>query len=429
MKRIAIIGAGVSGMTVAQLLSERNAIAKDSEQMKAVVFEKMHTPGGLIRCERLNGSLFHTCGGHIFNTHDAKVKEWFWHHFNREEEFVKTDRNAVIFLPDGQRVPYPIENYVYLLKEPLQRAFIHDMLQGGNVSAADNFEDFLLQRFGATLYQLYFGPFNRKVWQCRLKNVPLAWLEGKLPMPTREEIIYNNLNRTAEKISVHSTFYYERQGGSQFIADRLAEGLDIRYDTDVKNIRHIGCQWLVDDEPFDAVVFCGNIKDLPAMLQGVDMSAYSDSIDALSYHGTTTVFCVLDENPYTWIYLPDETYRPHRIICTGNFSPSNNSEQITGSNEHGFTHRISATIEFTDHVNKDEIVENLTHIPLHPTYIAHRYNKYTYPIQDKNTRQMIASLKEQLSEKGLFLCGRFADWEYYNMDAAMAAAMKTVEHL
>ncbi len=43
MKRIAVIGAGVSGLTTARILSE------DSRN-HVVVYEKESTPGGLIRC-------------------------------------------------------------------------------------------------------------------------------------------------------------------------------------------------------------------------------------------------------------------------------------------------------------------------------------------------------------------------------------------
>ena len=36
---------------------------------------------------------------------------------------------------------------------------------------------------------------------------------------------------------------------------------------------------------------------------------------------------------------------------------------------------------------------------------------------------MITSLKEILETQGIYLLGRFAEWEYYNMDAAMGAAL------
>ena len=254
-----------------------------------------------------------------------------------------------------------------------------------------------------------------------MADVPIDWLAGKLPMPTVEEIIYNNFNRVAEKQFVHSTFFYEKQNGSQLIADRLSEGVDIRCNAAIEQIERVGDKWHVNGETFDEVVFCGNIKDIPSVVKGVDIDAYAKAIEELQYHGTTAVFCEIDANPYSWIYLPDNQYEAHRIICTGNFAASNNGALSPN--------RITATVEFTDAISEEAILENLKRIPLHPKYIAHKYNQYTYPIQQKDTREMIAALKKDLAENGFYMTGRFADWEYYNMDAAMAAAMKTIEKM
>ena len=413
MNKIAIIGAGVSGLTVAQLLREKAEV---------VVFEKESKAGGLIRCERIDGSLFHTCGGHVFNTKNQQVLDWFWKQFDKDVEFHKTDRNSFIFLPNGQQIPYPIENFAYLLEESLQKSFIQDLLaiSKTNSQPIENFKDFLKQRFGDTLFNLYFEPYNKKVWRCSLTDVPIDWLAGKLPMPAVEEIIYNNFNRVAEKQFVHSTFFYEKQNGSQLIVERLAKGVNIRCGALIEQIERRHNQWLINGETFNNVIFCGNIKDIPHLIKGVEISAYTQPIEALQYHGTTAVFCEIDANPYSWIYLPDDKYEAHRIICTGNFAESNNGKLTPN--------RITATVEFTDEISKEKISENLQRIPLNPTYITHKYNQYTYPIQQKDTREMILSLKQDLAAKGFYMTGRFADWEYYNMDAAMAAAMKTIEN-
>lgn len=92
MQRIAIIGAGISGMSAAHFLSDRYEVT---------VFEKEDRPGGLIKCRRVNGNLFHTCGGHVFNSKRQDVLDWFWSKFVRDEEFSKADRNACVFLNGG----------------------------------------------------------------------------------------------------------------------------------------------------------------------------------------------------------------------------------------------------------------------------------------------------------------------------------------
>lgn len=406
--RYAIIGAGMSGLAIANILHDAGE--------ELVVFEKDYRVGGMIKCDVVEGSLFHRTGGHVFNTKREDVMDWFWQHFDREKEFTKTQRNSSIVV-DGykQNIPYPIENHIYLLDEPTQRAFIADLLNMAyrkeNVS---NFEEFLKQRFGSTLYNLYFQPYNKKVWRRDLNEVPLSWLEGKLPMPTIEEMIFNNINHVKERQFVHSSFYYPRLGGSQFLADRLSKGLDIRtgYSIETLNKSKDG-KWIIVGEKFDRVVFCGNVKLLPAIASTTcTIEGFTNEIEALESHGTTSVFCRIDNTSYSWMYLPSPTYEAHRIICTGNFSPTNNAPGIS-----------TATIEFTDYISKDDILHNLSLMPYHPTYITHNYESYTYPIQKPGTRDMISLLKRNLEANSLYLLGRFAEWEYYNMDVAIGAAI------
>ena len=321
-------------------------------------------------------------------------------------------------------VPYPIENHVYMLDPETQNNFIEDCLTIAKTPtpAPENFEAFLRGRFGDTLYNLYFKPYNEKVWRCDLKHVPLDWLEGKLPMPTVQEMLFNNFNHVEEKQFVHSSFYYEKQNGSQFLADTLADGLDIRYNADISALTYSDGKWHVAGQEYDKIVYCGNIKEMIKCLRGMDVTAFAKEVEALAYHGTTAVFCEIDANPYSWMYLPSDRYACHRIICTGNFARSNNAPMLPAG-------RITATVEFTDAISKEKILENLAKMPYNPTYITHQYNQYTYPVQTHTTRQMIRNLKHALAPSGCYFTGRFADWEYYNMDIAMAAAMNTCSGL
>lgn len=405
--KYAVIGAGMSGLAIANILKDNGN--------EVVVFESDSRPGGMIKCDRINGNLFHRTGGHVFNTKRNDVMDWFWKHFDRDNEFIKTLRNSSVVMEGMDNVPYPIENHMYCFPENIQKSFIQDLLAiyRNKSKEPKNFEDFLRGRFGETLYQLYFQPYNYKVWRRDLTKVPLSWLAGKLPMPSVEEMIYNNMNHIEERAFVHSSFYYPKFGGSQFLANRLSEGLDIKYNSKVTKIHKIDNLWLVDDGVFDRVIFCGNIKLLPELVAGqIDLNYFVDEVNALESHGTTAVFCEIDKNPYSWMYMPSRCHESHRIICTGNFSPTNNAAG-----------KMTATIEFTDYISKDSIVDNLSRIPYHPVYLSHHYEKYTYPIQKDNTRDLVKSIKAILEPNGLYLLGRFAEWEYYNMDVAIGAAL------
>lgn len=415
--KIAVIGAGISGLSVAHFLERDNDIT---------VFEKEQKPGGLIRCEKVNGSLFHICGGHVFNSKRQDVLNWFWSKFCQEKDFIRSKRKSIVYMDGGKEVPYPIEDHIYFLDEETQKSFIADLIEISKRGEllSNNFEDFLKNRFGNTLYDIYFKPYNEKVWGRDLKQVPLSWLEGKLPMPTVEEMLFNNMNHVEEKLFVHSTFWYGKSNGSQFIADTLSKELNIKYSVPVElmDYNSNSKRWIIGNDEFDFVVYCGNIKDMIHIINGLDVKKYFEFVDALEYHGTTTVFCEIDKNPYSWIYLPSPTHKSHRIICTGNFSELNNAETMPED-------RITASVEFTDEVSYDDIKLNLMQMPFNPTYISHKYNKYTYPVQKRDTRRMIKKMKFELAKSGLFFTGRFADWEYYNMDVAVGAAMDLCQNI
>jgi len=200
---------------------------------------------------------------------------------------------------------------------------IVDLLKLNSTNSYKNFEEFLLAKFGKTLYEIYFKPYNEKIWNCNLSEISLDWLAGKLPNPSIQDIIYNNFVKANETSMVHSVFYYPKENGSQFIANRLAKNLDIEYNSKIEHIKRIGEKWLIGGGyECEKVIFCGNILDLPKILKR-DFRG----INELKYHGTTTVLCEISKNPYSWIYMPNKNHKSHRIICTGNFSKANNGKK------------------------------------------------------------------------------------------------------
>lgn len=408
MSKIAIIGGGISGLSMANLLQKSNHVT---------VFERDSKPGGLIKCEVVNGNLYHTVGGHVFNSKRKDVLNWFWSFFDCKKDFVSAIRNATISMPEYGNIGYPIENHLYQLPKEVSSSIIKELVERRKIPKMDlnSFEMFLQDQFGTILYEMYFRSYNEKIWKKPLNKIPLSWLEDKLPMPTVEDIMLNNIYRVEEQKMVHSSFFYAKKNGSQFLADVLAKHIGIKYNTEVMSLEKDKGKWIVNGECFDKIIFCGNIKQLPALVN--DSFELTDgmrlAIKDLEYHGTTSVFCKIDKNPYSWIYMPSREYLSHRIICTGNFSQFNNVDRES----------LTATVEFTDYLAENEIRENLLKIPYNPQYITHKYTEYTYPIQTDKTREMINSLKRILKLQNIYLLGRFAEWEYYNMDAAIGAAI------
>ena len=188
--KIAIIGSGISGLSIGKMLYEKHEV---------VIFEKENKAGGLIKCERVNDCLFHKVGGHVFNSKNQKVLDWFWAHFDKENEFVKAKRKAKVLFKN-EIIGYPIENYIYLLGNEIIKKIVSELIELQKLPAKspfnyENFESFLKGTFGTTLYEIYFQPYNKKIWQTDLSTVAMEWLDGKLPMPNFKEIMQSNILR------------------------------------------------------------------------------------------------------------------------------------------------------------------------------------------------------------------------------------------
>lgn len=412
MENVAVIGTGITGLSAAHLLKNR---------YKVTLFEKADKPGGLIRCDRVNDNLFHRVGGHVFNSRNKEVLDWFWGFFDRDKEFLKANRNAKILLR-GQLLGYPIENYLFQLDRKTVDAIIADLLaiaQSGEQKSPEDyehFEAFLIGNFGPTLYELYFNPYNRKIWNTDLTKVPLAWLDGKLPMPNLKQILLSNIIKAEEGEMVHATFFYAKENGSQFIVDRLSEGLDIRLNSPVTSLELETRGVKVNGEHFDHVVYTGDVRRLKDLVHGLDSREMPklQAVKDLPSNGTSNVFCECDPTDISWLYLPDPEIAAHRIIYTGTFAESNNR----GSK------RMTCVVEFSGKHNKEFMVKQLAMLPgnLHP--LDFNYEPNSYVLQQPDTRDQIAAIKDVLKPHRVMLAGRFSEWEYHNMDKAIEAAME-----
>ncbi|NDW09093.1 NAD(P)/FAD-dependent oxidoreductase [Dysgonomonas sp. 520] len=414
--KIAIIGTGISGLSMANLLKDNH---------KVVLFEKQDRYGGLVKCDIVDSVLFHKVGGHVFNSRNQDVLEWFWSHFNRDEEFIKVKRNSKIFF-QNKIIGYPIENYIYNFDKETVTSIVKELTEheeNDKISPFEypNFEEFLKSNFGETLYNLYFKPYNNKIWRTDLSTVPMQWLEGKLPMPNFQEIMVSNIVREEEDTMVHSSFFYPKKGGSQFIVDRLAQGLDIRTSKEIDRIVKENGKYTVDGESgFDKIVFCGDVRKMPDYMENIVSQKIDISrLKTLRSNGTSNLLCETDENDYSWLYIPEESTRAHRIIYTGNFAPSNNENRK----------RKTCVVEFSGKTDYEDMVQEIKKLPGNLSPIHYNYEPNSYVIQSFDTKELILETKDILEEENIYLLGRFAEWEYYNMDKCIESAMYLSEKM
>jgi protoporphyrinogen oxidase len=413
MNKVLVIGSGISGLSISRMLSSRYQVE---------IVEKDPRVGGMIKCDRVKGNLFHRVGGHVFNSRNQAVLDWFWSQFDKEGEFLKAQRNAKIQMND-QLIGYPIENYIYQLPEEQLRPIFNELLDKLNDEKAkhenyQNFKEFLIGTFGKELYALYFEPYNTKIWHTDLEFVPLAWLDGKLPMPNLREVIFSNVLKKEETSMVHASFFYPRRGGSQFIVDRLAQGLTVICSFQVNTIDIYPDKKLTvnnGDKIVSSIVYCGDIRVLHKIIQIEDIALQQALLKVadLPSNGTSNVLCETDDNDLSWLYLPENKFKAHRIIYTGNFSPTNNEG----------TTRKTCVVEFSGKQDQSVMLEEIKQLPGNLKPLDFNYEPNSYIIQHQTTREDITLIKAHLKPYGIYLLGRFAEWEYYNMDKCIEAAM------
>ena len=146
--KIAVLGAGVSGLTVARQLHDAGH--------DVTVLEKNATVGGLARSRFTNGYLYDPHGGHILNSKHKEVMDWVFSLLPKER-WQYTERNAKIFF-HGRYVSYPFELSLCELDTEDAVNCVHDFILSQQGEEPDNFKDWLVWNFGKSIAEEYMIP-------------------------------------------------------------------------------------------------------------------------------------------------------------------------------------------------------------------------------------------------------------------------------
>ena len=166
MRRVLIVGAGLTGSTLAHQLA--------GEGVETVLVERDHVPGGLIRSDHIEGVLYEPHGSHIFHTEDKQV----WDLANAMTPF-RAYRHRVDILADGQTLNWPI--LLSDIERQSQSEEIFEQLEERrNVDAAAraeaaNFEEWCLELMGPILYERFIKPYTEKQWGRPARELSAQW--------------------------------------------------------------------------------------------------------------------------------------------------------------------------------------------------------------------------------------------------------------
>jgi UDP-galactopyranose mutase len=165
-RRVSIIGAGLTGCTLAWRLAQ--------EGIESVLYERANVPGGLIRSEHMNGVLYEPHGSHIFHTEDEAV----WDLANSMTPF-RPYRHRVDIVVEGKILNWPIlvsDIDAQSRSEEIKRELDERRDLDPHARAqATNFEEWCLDLMGPILYERYIKPYTEKQWGRPARTLSARW--------------------------------------------------------------------------------------------------------------------------------------------------------------------------------------------------------------------------------------------------------------
>lgn len=413
--KIAVFGAGISGLSVSRLLKDKG--------YDVTVFEKESSIGGLARSRVTNGILYDPHGGHIFNSKKQEVMDWVFSIMHKDK-WKFTPRNAKIYF-NGKFISYPFELSLCELDINDAVDCVHDFILAQQGKEPDNFKDWLIWNFGQAICDYYMIPYNEKIWAYPLDKMETKWMAGKMPLPTKKEMIYSMLLKDpTERKMPHSTFYYPIDGGIQSFMNEVSKGLDIRCNTPIKDVRVSESKWIVNEEDaFERVISTIPLPLLADVMHGIPAPILNHMRD-LKYNSLTTILFECPKTDITWLYIPSHDYRSHRVGYQSALTPHANSNAEKGA----------AALEIIggrfDTKNLDKETNVLPEELGYNKTLDSEFTEFAYVIHDLNYRRNIKAIKDYFDTVPRFnLLGRWGTWNYKNMDLCIWDAMNFVNEM
>lgn len=401
MKKLAIIGAGISGLTLANLLKEKYSV---------VLFESSGYFGGIARTKSIGGKLFHTTGGHCFNSIHGDVLEWVFKNILPEDNWNLIERKAAIYFRNNL-IRYPIEysiKEIFTFDQDLAVRIVKDFLSAEGIRSS-NLREWFINNFGQTLAEEYLIPYNEKIWKLKTSEMSPEWVKTKLPLPDKESFIRGILDNSSDKMP-HRSFFYPKSNDQLTFLNALAEKVldSIRFNTSVTSVVKLETGWDVNGEYFDVLVSTAPLNKVGSFLQNIPEDVIIN-LNKLKYNRVTTMLWENDGSVTdTWTYFPGKEHLSHRHIHIGNFlSPKQNT----------------TIVEVIGVCNEIDMIENCKEIPYLLRPLAYHVSDHAYVVYDSFYEASTSSVKKYLNQIGLYTLGRFGEWEYYNMDVCIKQAM------
>ena len=328
---VVIVGAGPAGLTAAYLLAQRGH--------RVTVVEGSDVIGGISQTARYKGYRF-DIGGHRFFTKIAPVQA-LWDEL-LGDAFIDVPRLSRIHY-NGRFFDYPLQAWNALSGLGLINtarillSYLDAKLHPSPVE--ETFEQWVVNRFGRRLYEIFFKTYTEKVWGLPCHEISAEWAAQRIQglSLTRAILSATSLQKRNDDIkSLIHTFKYPRLGPGQMwevARDRVVEmGGDVRMEhrmTSIETTDGSASAVICDARgetvriEADHVLSTTDIRALVRSLGTHAAPAVQAAGEALRYRDFLVVALVLDRTdlfPDNWIYVHTPGVKVGRIQNFNNWS-------------------------------------------------------------------------------------------------------------
>jgi len=424
--KIGILGGGLSGLTVASLLKT------DCE-----VLEKEKECGGLCRSLKEDGFTFDYGGAHIIFSKAKKPVDFMLSCL--KNNFRKGKRNNKIYFK-GNFVKYPFENGLSELPKEDNFECLYSYLNN-NYPEPKNFKEWIYFTFGKGIAEKYLIPYNEKIWNTKAEDMSLHWVEGRVPKPPLEDVLKSAIGIPTEGYTHQLYFFYPEKGGIQALIKSLEKkiGEKITKNFEVEKIfKDKSSFWVSDGKEqkrFDFLICCIPIFDLLNSFENVPQKVTS-CLKKLQYNSLITVMLGLKKDslpPFTALYFPNSDFKFNRVGFPKTFSSFSVPEGCSSLVAEITAKQDDPTWNLSDEKLLDHVINELSSCgliePKNVCFKKVKRSKFAYVIYDKDFLSNVKVVREYVKSLGIYLCGRFAEFEYLNMDACVERGINLAERI
>jgi protoporphyrinogen oxidase len=414
------------------------------------VLEAEDQVGGLAKAVEIDGYRF-DLGGHRFFTKSVEV-DTLWHEI-LGEEFLLRPRMSRIYW-NNRYLDYPLRGADVIRKlGPVELA----RCMASYIRAAakrdkkeESLEDWVTNRFGRRLYELFFKSYNEKVWGVPPSEIRAEWAAQRIKglsffSAARAAFFGNDGNKVKSLIS---EFNYPRFGpGQMWDAMTTAieqQGGEVKLDAYVERLEVAGDR-IVEVEAGgisytlpEAVISSLPLRNVVEMVRPRPPQEVRDAAQGLRYRDFLTVALVVDGEdlfPDNWIYIHEPGVRVGRIQNFRSWSPwmvPDPDKSCVGLEYFCFAGDDLWSMD--DAALVDLASRELEQLGLAPRAkvdrgFAIRVPK-AYPIYDGDYAHRVAVIRSWLDGiENLQQVGRNGLHRYNNSDHSMLTAMRAVDNL